>query len=332
MDTNAIINSHVDNHFDFDLSVNGLKGENVVVRFVIEAEPFCMVFPCERKIDTKWSLHIPKLPGVEPATYRCYIEAMIDGYYFRPHEGSITVAKTPEVYVNKEQHQTKVRARPEPITPTQLGAEQPETAAPEPPRLAVGDTKLKELIDRLKSGKGIEIEQEEEEQNETTTEVPSVEDEKEDEVKKEEKVEKEEKDDSVEDSGKEKDTKDKDDKKEKQESEDDESDAGESEDEDEKKKLKEEQAKKIFAEARAQAEEKKKRDQQLAEARRQRALERQAKEKTKPTPKPVIEEKQLTPSEKDEIARRILAEAREEKSEQSKKSAVKFKKGNQVIK
>ncbi len=172
MDNHVLLNNHIDNHFEFDLTVEGLKMDDIVVRFVIHAEPFNMVFLCEHLKGSMWFVDLPKMQYLEATTYSFVVEAIIDGYYFKAHSGALTVTKSPEVYVKTSESEMKVEGKTIPeekkkpetkitLTPSIGPAANPVDPTPvtevtqdEPkPSEVVGSERIKEIIDRIKDDK-----------------------------------------------------------------------------------------------------------------------------------------------------------------------------------
>ncbi len=156
MENNVFIQSGKAEQFDFQLAVNGLSGQDVHVRFVLHSDPFHMMFPCVQSNGDNWSLQLPSMPWLEPSTYNFVIEVIADGYYFPAHEGTLTVSKSPEVYIKKSDATMKVRkgTSSTPLSilnqPNEEKADEP-IASPEPAPVdkAKADN-FKEIIDRLK--------------------------------------------------------------------------------------------------------------------------------------------------------------------------------------
>lgn len=150
MDNNIFLQNSKGEQFDFELSVNGLSGADVHVRFVLKSDPFHMMFPCTHVSGDKWNLDLPAMPFLDVTTYNFVLEAIVDGYYFPAHEGTLTVTKSPEVYIKKADAEMKVTS---------------STASGQPPR-SFDDAKadnqeeqkseekndeFKKIINRLKS-------------------------------------------------------------------------------------------------------------------------------------------------------------------------------------
>lgn len=156
MEHNIFITNSKAEHFDFDLEIKGLSGQDVSVRLVLHSDPFNMMFPATSLGEGKWTLEFPAMPFLEPSTYKFLIEAVVDGYYFPAHEGTMTVSKSPEVYVKKDDVTMKVRNKKVTVADTEP-ATKPEEEKVKPattpqPAPSIGDDKFKEIIDRLKKG------------------------------------------------------------------------------------------------------------------------------------------------------------------------------------
>lgn len=113
MDTNLNIVNNRTHYFEFDLVVEGLDDADAKVCFVILSQPFDMTFHCKRVGDNKWGLELPKLAFIEPTTYQVKITAVIDGYFFEAHRGTINITKSADVYVKTEDTKMKVESRKE---------------------------------------------------------------------------------------------------------------------------------------------------------------------------------------------------------------------------
>jgi hypothetical protein len=70
-----------------------------------------MQFHCKRVEDTKWGIDLPKMQFMAAGTYTFKVTAVIDGYYFEAHRGTLNVQKSPEVYVKTEDAKMRVESR-----------------------------------------------------------------------------------------------------------------------------------------------------------------------------------------------------------------------------
>lgn len=114
MDNHLLIVNNRSHYFEFDLTVEGLDDADAKVCFTILSKPFDMQFHCERVSGTRWGIELPKMGFMSPSTYTFTVTAVIDGYFFEAFRGNITVSKSHEVYVNKEDAVMKVESRQQP--------------------------------------------------------------------------------------------------------------------------------------------------------------------------------------------------------------------------
>lgn len=99
MDNVVIITNTKSNEIEFDIDIQGLETEDMVVRFVIQTSEVLFAFPC-RKEDKKWVVTIPKLSYLEQTAFPFFIEVMTDGYYFEAIRGTVNVVGSPELYTS----------------------------------------------------------------------------------------------------------------------------------------------------------------------------------------------------------------------------------------
>jgi hypothetical protein len=205
MDQNIFIRQDRAEHYEFQLQVNGLPTDEIAVRFVLHSDPFMITIPCTRVKGDTWSVELPKMPFLEATTYQFVIEAVVEGHYFEAFRGSVTVAKSPEVYVRNSDAQVKLRNRDFTAAPSAKPATEPEetkvTAAAEEKSDTQSDTstipepssdRFKEILDKIKnSAKNAEKEEASDATEEETIDVEkqAVEDAEE---KQEEEIEQEE--------------------------------------------------------------------------------------------------------------------------------------------
>jgi DNA polymerase III gamma/tau subunit len=165
-----IVNSR-EHYFEFDLVVEGLDDSDAKVCFNILSQPFDMCFECKRVKPGKWGVDLPKMQYLVPTTYTFTVTAVITGYYFEAHRGEITVSKSPEIYVKREDMQMRVESRaadapkpvteePAPTTPVKPKAKDhvPEKRVvqrPARPGDNVTEDQVKDIISRLTSSETI---------------------------------------------------------------------------------------------------------------------------------------------------------------------------------
>jgi len=91
----SIVNTR-DNEFEFDISIEGVKTEEMVVSFVIETKEVNLQFPCKKEGE-KWAVVVPPMPLLELASYPFCVTIVVDGYFFKPFEGTAMVIHEPTV-------------------------------------------------------------------------------------------------------------------------------------------------------------------------------------------------------------------------------------------
>lgn len=76
---------------EFDVKVEGAKGDNPKVNFVIEGVDFSLKFQGVRG-NGSYSFDIPALKGVlPPGEKKCFLECIVDDHYFTPIHDTIEV-------------------------------------------------------------------------------------------------------------------------------------------------------------------------------------------------------------------------------------------------
>ena len=91
----SIVNTR-DNEFEFDISIEGVKTEEMAVSFVIETKEVNLQFPCKKEGE-KWVVVVPPMPLLELASYPFCVTIVVDGYFFKPFEGTAMVIHEPTV-------------------------------------------------------------------------------------------------------------------------------------------------------------------------------------------------------------------------------------------
>lgn len=95
-----LIKNQKSNEIEFDVTVEGIPTEDLIVRFLIELPEFTMMFPCTKHEESKWIVNIPPLIQLETSkTYPFKIEAITNGYYFMAEQGTLKVIDKVEVQV-----------------------------------------------------------------------------------------------------------------------------------------------------------------------------------------------------------------------------------------
>lgn len=76
---------------EFDVKVEGARGDNPVVNFVIESEGVALKFTGSR-VNGSYTFDIPPLKGIlSPGRKECFLECIIDDHYFKPITDTIEV-------------------------------------------------------------------------------------------------------------------------------------------------------------------------------------------------------------------------------------------------
>lgn len=101
----SIVNTR-ENPLEFDISIQGITDKETSVKFVIETNPVHFGFICKEGDAGKWIVTIPPLPHIERVSYPFHIEIVVDGYYFEPYSGTLTVTAEPEVTAS-DVHKTR---------------------------------------------------------------------------------------------------------------------------------------------------------------------------------------------------------------------------------
>lgn len=83
----------------FNMDVTGVEKADCLTYFVIEAETMRVCFPCKKRKDV-WTASIPALPFLElDKTYDCYVEVIIDNYYFQPFKTKCKITGAPLIAI-----------------------------------------------------------------------------------------------------------------------------------------------------------------------------------------------------------------------------------------
>lgn len=335
MDQNIHIRQDTTETYEFQIAVSGLNASDMQARFVIHSDPFLMSFPCEHKTKETWTVELPKMAFIDPTTYTFTIEVMVDGYFFEAHRGSVTVVKSPEVYVKKSDSTVKIKNRsdnlPTPATTSQQTTkgkdEQPviqpaADSVPEPKPVTTskesGSDRFQEILNRIKQTTGTD----EDEEKSTNSKTDNVTSKEETVVKKAEKEEDNKSDKKKEPTKtKAKTTKTKDSKKEP---------SIKTENKNDKKAIDHNRVKQLIAESRKERLERMEREQLRQQRITEKYQEKQQNTAIQPKEEPeIIEENDKTPNEKDAKAKAIL-ESTKKTYEAAPEPSVRFKKGKTI--
>ena len=91
------INRTTENTIEFDMKIDGASISDADVRFVIELESFSITVPCNNTQQNEFSVEVPVLSFIEPGTYDCHIEVVINGQIFKPLRTEVDVVNNVDV-------------------------------------------------------------------------------------------------------------------------------------------------------------------------------------------------------------------------------------------
>jgi len=121
--------------FEFDVQLQGLSSPAApTVRFTIVTQHCVACFPCTAVSDSKWRALIPALDTVfadlTEISYPFRVEVIVDGYYFEPAQGTISVIANPKVAVgqNRPTAQATIMTPSAPESPVTAEAPQVKLA------------------------------------------------------------------------------------------------------------------------------------------------------------------------------------------------------------
>lgn len=96
------INPAKSSDLEFDVMIQGMDDTNLpVVKFVLSSDSagYDLAFKCS-KVDGeqhKWVARLPVLTHLKDNTVKFHVEVIIDGYYFEPAQGEVTLVTDPSV-------------------------------------------------------------------------------------------------------------------------------------------------------------------------------------------------------------------------------------------
>lgn len=126
MENTISINHTKSNTLEFDLTMEGVETNDLVVRFVIESKEMKLSFEAKKKKGDTWAVKIPRLPMLEKTMYDFCVEVVTDGYFFKPAEGKVNVVGSAELYSTKPKNVTFEPKKEEKVEPkTQQKKEKP---------------------------------------------------------------------------------------------------------------------------------------------------------------------------------------------------------------
>lgn len=107
MDNLISISNVKENILQFGINITGIETDDIIVRFVIEANEMELAFDSQRtNEENQWAVKIPALSILETTSYPFHIDVVVDGYYFEPMQGSISVVGSHEIYATRPENIT----------------------------------------------------------------------------------------------------------------------------------------------------------------------------------------------------------------------------------
>ena len=100
MKNNINIIKNKNNTLELDIEIEGIETKTAECYLVISTDEMDLSFKCLNTIKTTWSVVIPAISRLEATSYSFHIYMVIDGYYFKPHTGVITVTNSNEIIVS----------------------------------------------------------------------------------------------------------------------------------------------------------------------------------------------------------------------------------------
>lgn len=103
----------------FTMSVTGVNQDTLQSRFIIDTPVGLLGFTCEKSsVEHQWSVSVPSLMFIPVGEYKCWVEVVVDNYYFKPFESAVNITSPPSVTI---------------VTPTT------DVQVPTQPTIAMGD-------------------------------------------------------------------------------------------------------------------------------------------------------------------------------------------------
>lgn len=91
------INKQIENSFILNADVKGsIPKQDMEVRIVIKNTDMSYIFQCERENEDEFSIVFPPMPFLKSKSYECYVEVLVDNYYFRPVSGFVDIVSEEE--------------------------------------------------------------------------------------------------------------------------------------------------------------------------------------------------------------------------------------------
>jgi len=86
---------------NFNMEIEGAKGDNTEIRFIIETNSTNYMFPCEWK-NGNLKVEIPALKeAIESGTHEYKIEVIIEENYYKPLKGIVNVTRPVEIKISE---------------------------------------------------------------------------------------------------------------------------------------------------------------------------------------------------------------------------------------
>lgn len=102
-DASIKINPHKSADLVFDVVINGTDDNKPEVRFVIEDDCCDRLYKCVKSEGKhSWCAKLPALPELKNESYMFRVEVVVDGYFFAPARGKISMVQDPKVKFQAE--------------------------------------------------------------------------------------------------------------------------------------------------------------------------------------------------------------------------------------
>lgn len=104
-DTTLKINPASNAELEFDVMVQGIDDKTPPeVRFVVETEQYDRMFKCTRVAEEKhkWCAKLPAMKDLKQDSCSFRVEVVVDGYFFVPAKGTLSLVRDPDVKFQTE--------------------------------------------------------------------------------------------------------------------------------------------------------------------------------------------------------------------------------------
>jgi hypothetical protein len=91
------LNIEKENSLTFQVNISGIDTTDIKVRFAIDTEAVCYMFPCEKVNEEEYKVVIPALKHIPHETYNCMIEVVANEFFFVAMNGKIKLVGTPKI-------------------------------------------------------------------------------------------------------------------------------------------------------------------------------------------------------------------------------------------